>query len=68
MEWACLVSALLLSETLQTMLSTGRREGEDEQNIIKLVDTFILQLGDLTWGKYGNHLVGMLHIIPQSPT
>ena len=42
MEWACLVSALLLSETLQTMLSTGRREGEDEQNIIKLVDTFIL--------------------------
>ena len=57
MEWACLVSALLLSETLQTMLSTGRREGEDEQNIIKLVDTFILQLGDLTWGKYGNHLV-----------
>ena len=67
MEWACLVSALLLSETLQTMLSTGRREGEDEQNIIKLVDTFI-QLGDLTWGKYGNHLVGMLHIIPQSPT
>ena len=50
MEWACLVPALLLSESLQTMLSTGHREGEDEQNIIKLVGTFMLYLGNLTWG------------------